>query len=79
MDEKQSKSDKMIANLKQKYKDALKEITVSQQEVPYCHRELEVSQNEVHALRIELNASHLRSTVSGQRWTYHRTRFTLSA
>ncbi|MEE6523396.1 hypothetical protein FKM82_022293 [Ascaphus truei] len=57
MDEKQSQSDKMVAKLKRKYEEALKKMTVFQQEVHTLRIELNASQQEVNSVRIEVDVS----------------------
>ncbi|XP_075437958.1 uncharacterized protein LOC142476626 [Ascaphus truei] len=57
MDVKQSQSDKMVATLKRKYEEALKQMTVFQQEVHTLRIELNASQQEVNSVRIEVDVS----------------------
>ncbi|MEE6463833.1 hypothetical protein FKM82_006069 [Ascaphus truei] len=57
MEEKQSQSDKMVATLKRKYEEALKQMTVFQQEVHTLRIEPNASQQEVNSVRIEVDVS----------------------
>ncbi|MEE6513150.1 hypothetical protein FKM82_020630 [Ascaphus truei] len=57
MVEKQSQSDKMMAKLKRKNEQALKEITVFQQEVHSLRLELNTSQQEVNSVQTEVDVS----------------------